>query len=71
MSRHTPTAATVAAARYAARVAELRSTMDSRTSAFATAMSEACAAYESAMVADIGARGAARLGAGFPRLGGR
>lgn len=63
-------AQSVATAAYKARVARIRDTMDRGSVAFAVAMTDACAAYESAMVADIGRRRASKLGAGRPRLRG-
>lgn len=55
--------AQIAADTYKRRTAEIRSTMDSGTREFADAMSAACAEYERAMVADIGADRASELGA--------
>ena len=49
---------------YEARCTKIRATLPKSSPAFANAMSEACATYEAAMVADIGARRAAKLGAG-------
>lgn len=57
-------AAAAAAAAYRNQIAEIRATMSASTREFASAMTAASVAYESAMVADLGAVRAAKLGAG-------
>lgn len=48
---------------YKLRTAELRATMNTASREFAAAMTAACADYERAMVTDIGAARARKLGA--------
>lgn len=61
-------AAQLAITIYASRVSAIRATMDPASRAFAVAMTDTCAEYERAMVADIGRRAAEKLGAGMVRL---
>lgn len=62
------TRAQTARAQYERTMSELRSAVPTNSREFATRASAACAAYESAMVADIGADAAGDLGAGLARL---
>lgn len=55
---------------YEARCAEIRRALPASTREFADAMSDACAEYEAAMVADLGPARARRLGAFAPSLRG-
>ena len=60
--------AAAAADAYKSRIAQIRATLDPSCREFATAMSDACCEYETAMVADIGTRRAKALGAGRKSL---
>lgn len=61
-------AAQIARAQYEATMATLRSTVPNGSREFAWLAADACAAYEAAMVADIGTTRANKLGANHERL---